>query len=222
MATARGAQAMPKPEDGAQQPLLAQAVPVGQSVPYAQATQVPQVPQNVLRAAHEMQTGTGVISIDTADLNASAPVMGMPPPGMSLQSQQPGMAPPGVIMAGPAAAGIAVLGQIQGLCMRQNIRLAELLTGFEQKNRFKVCGLPAHVLLAIGPCTDSCAICSMRRSWPSLPRSTSTSRCRTRSHRSSRRSSSRSRTPAAWNASAATISAGSRSVSAPPFRISPP
>ena len=61
MATARGAQAMPEPEDGAQQPLLAQAVPVGQSVPYAQATQVPQVPQNVLRAAHEMQTGTGVI-----------------------------------------------------------------------------------------------------------------------------------------------------------------
>jgi hypothetical protein len=43
-----------------------------------------------------------------------------------------------------------VLGQIQGLCMRQNIRLAELLTGFEQKNRFKVCGLPVHVLLAIG------------------------------------------------------------------------
>ena len=82
-----------------------------------------------------MQNGIGILSMD---LNTSLPVMSMPPPGgMSLQ--YPGMMAPGVhVMAVPATPGIAMLAQVQGLCIRQNIRLAELLVGWEQKNRFKV------------------------------------------------------------------------------------
>jgi len=97
-----------------------------------------------------MQTGTGVISMD---LNTSVPVMNMPPPGgMSLQYPG-GMAPTGVhVMAVPVTPGIAVLAQVQGICMRQNIRLAELLIGFEQKNRFKV--LPPVAPCA--PLVDRC------------------------------------------------------------------
>ena len=95
-----------------------------------------------------MQTGTGVISVDT-----SVPAMNMPPPGgMSLQYPG-GMAPPGVhVMAVPVTPGIAVLAQVQGICMRQNIRLAELLIGFEQKNRFKV----LYPVAPSAPLFDTC------------------------------------------------------------------
>ena len=136
---------MPKADDGESAPLLAQAFPAGGQVAYAQqAVPAPQVPQNVLRAAHEMQTGTGGISMD---LNSSLPVgsqpgyqhpgMAMPPPGgMSLQQGIPG---PGVhAVAMPMSPGLGMLAGVQGLCMRQNIRLAELLVGFEQQNRFKI------------------------------------------------------------------------------------
>ena len=137
---------MPKADNGgASAPLLAQAVPVGGQVAYAQqAVPAPQVPQNVLRAAHEMQTGTGVISMD---INSSLPVgqhpgMAMPPPGgMSLQQGMPG---PGVhVMAMPMTPGLGMLAGVQGICIRQNIRLAELLIGFEQQNRFKIMAKPA-------------------------------------------------------------------------------
>lgn len=124
---------MPKADGAAQQPFLAQGVPVAQPVA---ASPAPQVPASVLQAAHEMQTGTGIISMD---VNSSMPVMNMPQPG-ALSLQQPGMVGAHVV-AVPATPGIAVLAQVQGLCLRQNIRVAELLLGFEQKNRFKVCRL---------------------------------------------------------------------------------
>ena len=151
---------MPKVEEGAQQPLLAQGIPVAQPVAQAEAvtaSPAPQAPSNVLQAAQQMQNGTGILSMD---LNSSMPVMSMPPPGgMSLQ--HPGMMAPGVhVMAVPATPGIAMLAQVQGLCIRQNIRLAELLVGWEQKNRFKV---PLSFESAVPP-GDFCTQSRARRS----------------------------------------------------------
>ena len=59
-------------------------------------------------------------------------------------------------MAVPTTPGIGILARVQGLCMRQNIRLAELLIGFEQKNRFKVphtiCATLSDALMTVLTC----------------------------------------------------------------------
>ena len=114
---------MPKAGD-AGAPLLAQPVQA-----FAVAQSAAQAPPNVLRAAAEMQTGTGVMSMDlNTSLNVNPPMMAMPPGGMSLQQQT------GVHAAAmPVSAGLGYLASVQGLCIRQNIRLAELLVGFEQQ-----------------------------------------------------------------------------------------
>ena len=113
--------------------LIAQPVEASvEVVPVAQPAA--QVPARVVADANELARGGGLMSLDDA---YTGPAMGMPAPGMSLQQA----GPPGAVVA-VAAPGLGMLAGLQGICMRQNIRLAELLTGFEQKNRFKIMAKP--------------------------------------------------------------------------------
>ena len=113
--------------------LIAQPVEASvEVVPVAQPAA--QVPARVVADAQELARGGGLMSLDDA---YTGPAMGMPAPGMSLQQA----GPPGAVVA-VAAPGLGMLAGLQGICMRQNIRLAELLTGFEQKNRFKIMAKP--------------------------------------------------------------------------------
>ena len=85
-----------------------------------------------------------------------APQMAMPAPGGAPMSApgysymqgggglQQGTPAAAVYVGGAAMApqtagfGLEVLGNVAGLCIRQKIRIAELLVGWEQKNRFKI------------------------------------------------------------------------------------
>jgi hypothetical protein len=74
------------------------------------------------------------------------PQMAMPAQGQpyGVQAMQQPAAAVFSSMQGAVAAsstaghGLDVLGNVQGLCLRQKIRVAELLVGWEQKNRFKI------------------------------------------------------------------------------------